>query len=355
MLALRKKSATLAGLDIGSSSIKLLELSAGSNDEYSLDSYTIVPLPEDAIVEKEIKDVAGLTEAVITALERVKLNSNAAALAMPSSLVITKIIQMDAVLKDTELESQIQLDANRYIPYPLEEVSLDFEVLGPNEKDETKIDVLLAASRTEQMEQRVDAVEEAGLKIKVVDVESYALERILPLIAKDLPDGGEDQMIALMNIGGTVSSLSVFENLQLIYTREEAFGGKQLTDNIRGRFDLDYDQAEYAKREGGLPEEYAMDCLEPFKESVATQVSNAMQFYFSASDDSTIDHIILAGGTASLPGLVELVAARTGINVSVANPFQHMKVNPRINADILSVDAPSLLISCGLALRSFDK
>ncbi|MCW5588967.1 MAG: pilus assembly protein PilM [Legionellales bacterium] len=348
-----KRKKKLLGLDIGTSSVKIVELSY-SNSRYCLENYAVAPFPEDAVLEKEIRDIEGVTEAIKTAFAHGRFSTNHTALAMPSSLVITKIIQMDASLSEIDLEPQIELDANRYIPYPLEEVSLDFTVLGLNAKDNTKNDILLAASRKEQVDARVDAVQDASLIVDVVDVESYALERSLKLLAPQLPDGGEDRLIAMVNIGGSVSSLSVFENLQLVYTREEAFGGRQLTESIRNHYDMDYEQAERAKSSGTLPPEYETDVLQPFKETIAMQVFNALQFYYSSTDEENIDHLLLAGGVASIPGVIDLIRDRTGIETSLANPFSNMDVGKRINQEILTSDASSLLVCCGLAMRSFE-
>lgn len=354
MIPLLRHKQSLVGIDIGSSSVKVLEL-AQRDSVYHVQGYGSVAFPEDAVTEKEIKKTELVTNALTQAIAEARIGAKHAALAMPSSMVITKVIQMDAKFKESELETQIELDANRHIPYPLDEVNLDFTVLGPNFKDETKIDVLIAASRSDQVDSRVDVVTEAGLTAKVMDVESYAIERVLPLLLEQLPDQGEDKIVGVMNLGSTVSSLTVLEKMSIIYTREEAFGGKQLTEAIRTRFEMTLDQAESAKRSGKLPPEYQEEVFIPFKESIAGQISNSLQFFFSSADMTQIDCLLLAGGSATIEGLCEVVQARLGVPTVVANPFVNMSVASHLNRDELMKNGPSLLIACGLALRSFEQ
>jgi type IV pilus assembly protein PilM len=347
-----RKGRLLAGLDIGTSTVKVLEITK-PGDNFCLSSYGTASFPENTVVDKEIKEVEVLADAVVLAKRRAKLTASGLSMAMPTSMVITKIISMDANLDEDDLESQLQVTANRYIPYPLEEVSFDFNVLGSNEKDEHKVDVLIAASRTEHVDARVDAVQEAGLPVRVVDVECYALERVLPLVAHQLPNEGVDTSVAIVNIGAIESSLTVMDNLSMIYTREEAFGGKQLTEQIAQRLDIPFEQAEIAKKEGSIPAEVAEEVYATFNETLAMQIDNALRFYESSGDSDRVNHILLTGGTAALPGLVEAIQKNIGITASVADPFANMDIGRGVNIRQLKKDAPSLLVACGLALRSF--
>jgi type IV pilus assembly protein PilM len=350
---LSRKKPPLLGLDISSTAVKLLELSQ-NNGRYRVESYAVEPLPANSVVEKNIADVEAVGESIRRAVKRSGTKTKTAAVAVAGSSVITKVITMSANLKDDEMESQIELEADQYIPYPLEEVNLDFEVLGPSEKNPEMVDVLLAASRSENVDTRVAALEIGGLVAKIVDVEAYALENSFALIAEQLADSGYEQTVAVMDIGATMTTLNVLHDRKIIYTREQVFGGKQLTEEIMRRYGLSYEEAGMAKRQGGLPDNYGPEVLDPFKDAMAQQVSRSLQFFFSSSQYNSVDQIILAGGSASIPGVDELIEEKIGTATSIANPFANMSLAPRVKPQTLSNDAPALMIACGLALRSFD-
>lgn len=349
------KTTPVIGLDISTTAVKLIELSK-NGDRYKVESYAVEPLPPNSVVEKNITDEAAVGEAIGKAVRRSGTKLKHGAVAVAGSAVITKVISMPAGLSDDEMAGQIQLEADQYIPYPLDEVSMDFEIIGPSEDDPERVDVLLAASRTENVEVRAAATSVAEITAKVVDVEAFAMENAFKLIAEDLPDGGIEQTVALVDIGATMTTLSVLHDLKIIYAREQVFGGKQLTEEIQRRYGLTYEEAGLAKKQEGstLPDNYVPEVLEPFKESMAQQISRSLQFFFSSSQHGQIDHIVLAGGCASIEGVDAVIAERTGTNVSIANPFTNMSLNPKISAQNLGNDAPSLMIAAGLALRSFD-
>lgn len=342
----------LVGIDISSTAVKLLQLSQ-SGGRYRVEHYVVEPLPPNAVVEKNIEEADAVGEAVLRAVQRSGVSSKLAAVAVAGSAVITKIITMPADLSEDELEGQIELEANQYIPYPLEEVSLDFEVLGTVKDNEEAMNVLLAASRTENVEARVDAVERAGLTAKVVDVEAFATENAYALLVDQL-DLTPESIVALVDIGATMTTLIVLKDKRTIYTREQVFGGKQLTDEVMRRYGLSYEEAGLAKRQGGLPESYEVEVLQPFREAIVQQVSRTLQFFFGAYEYNAVDHIILAGGCASIDGVDEMIADQLGVPTTVANPVADMSLAPRVPAQRLSEDAPALMIACGLAMRSFD-
>lgn len=261
---------------------------------------------------------------------------------------------MPASLTEDDMEQQIELEADQYIPYPLEEVNLDFEVIGPSENDPERIDVLLAASRSENVDIRIAALELAGVKARIVDVEAYAMENAFSLLIPQLPEQGIDQTIAVLDIGATMTTLNVMHDRKTIYTREQVFGGKQLTEEIQRRYGLSYEEAGMAKRQGGLPDNYVPEVLEPFKDAMTQQVSRSLQFFYGSSQYNNVDHIVLAGGSAMIPGIDEMIANKLGVHTSVANPFTNMTLASRVKAQSLSNDAPALMIAAGLAMRSFD-
>lgn len=353
MLFFKRKKTPILGFDLSTTAVKLLELSKTGN-RYRVDSYAVEPLPPNSVVEKNITDVEAVGEAIRKALQRSKTRAKFAAAAVAGSSVITKVIPMPSSLSDEELAIQIELEADQYIPYPLEEVNMDFEVLGISDKTPEMLDVLLAASRSENVETRVAALEHAGLIAKIIDVEAYAVENAFQLIAEQMPDHGINKTIAVVDIGATMTTLSVFHDLKIIYTRDQVFGGKQLTEEIMRRYGLTYEEAGMAKRQGGLPDNYVSEVLEPFKEAMVQQVSRSLQFFFSSSQFDSIDHIVLAGGSASIPGVDDLIEAKVGTPTTIANPFANMSLSPKVKPQALSNDAPALMIACGLALRSFD-
>jgi type IV pilus assembly protein PilM len=348
-----KKSSGVLGLDISSSSVKLLELSK-QGDRFRVESYAVEPLPANAVVEKNITDVEAVGDAIKRVVSKSRSGVKQVAVAVSGSAVITKVIQMDGGINEFEMEDQIALEADQYIPYPLDEVAIDFEVQGPSEANPDKVDVLIAACRKENVDVRQDALDIAGLTTKVVDVEAYALERAYQLIESQLNSHGDDLVVAIMDVGATMATLSVIAEGKTVYTREQVFGGKQLTEEIQRRYGLSLEEAGLAKKQGGLPDDYEAEVLNPFREAVVQQVARAMQFFFGASQYNSVDYVVLAGGTSAIPGLVDMVEEKTGTPTLVANPFADMAVSSRVNASALSNDAPSLMIACGLAMRSFD-
>ncbi|MCP5162777.1 MAG: pilus assembly protein PilM [Hahellaceae bacterium] len=348
-----KKSASLLGIDISSTSVKLLELSR-SGDRYKVESYGVEPLPPSAVVEKNIVDPEAVGDAIAKVVAKSRSGSKLAAVAVAGSAVITKTIQMASGMSDQEMESQISVEADQYIPYPLDEVAIDFEVVGESAQNPEMVDVLLAACRKENVEMREDALEIGGLAAKVVDVEAYAMERAFGLLASQLALDADTPVVAVVDIGATMTTLSVMVDGKTIYTREQLFGGKQLTEEIQRRYGLSVEEAGLAKKQGGLPDDYQQEVLAPFKEAAVLQVSRALQFFFSSSQYNEVDCVVLAGGTASVAGIAEQVQDKVGTPTFIANPFADMAISSKVNASALSNDSPSLMIACGLALRSFD-
>ena len=348
------KKPPLIGIDISSTSVKMMELSK-TGSSYRIEGIGVEPLPANAVVEKSITEIESVGESVKRALAKSKIKAKNAAIAVAGSSVITKKITMPANLSEDDMEGQIQLEADQYIPYPLEEVALDFQVTGPTENNPETVDVLLAACRSDNVDARVAAIELAGLTAKIVDIEAYTIETVFTVMAPQMPDEGMGKTIAIIDIGATMTSLSVIHDHKLIYTREQNFGGRQLTDEIMRRYGLSYDEAGLAKRQGGLPDNYNPEVLDPFKETTAQQVSRFLQFFYSAGGEfSDIDHLVLAGGTSRLPGLAELTESHIGVPTTIANPFADMSASSRVNKANLENDAPSFLIAAGLAIRGAE-
>jgi type IV pilus assembly protein PilM len=344
----------LLGLDITTSSVKLIELSMAGG-QFRVESYAAEPTPHNAINEKAIVDAEAVGEAIRRAVKRSGAKSREAAVAISGDAAITKVIQMPKNLNEADLEGQVEMQADQYIPFPMEEVSYDFQRIGPSEKDPEMVDVLLVATRTENVEQRQAAVQAAGLTAKLVDVEAFALENACKLLTHQMPDGGIDRTIAVIDFGASSTTFSVLKDLKVIYTRDFAFGGQQLTEEIMRTYGLSMEEAGRAKKEGGLPSNYQPEVLDPFIDDMTQQVSRSLQFYLaSGSGREQPEKILVCGGCANIVGVDDVIASRVGIPSERGDPLGQMKLSSRAKAQAVKKDATALLTACGLALRSFD-
>ena len=349
------QSPPLVGVDISSSAVKMVEIEQAGKNLLRVERYVIESLPKDAVTDGNIMNLEAVAETLRRAWKRMGTRTKNVAMALPAAAVITKKIIVPSGLREDELESQVETEANQYIPFALDEVNLDFQVLGPAASGPDDMEILIAASRKEKVEDRVAAAESSGLKALVMDVESFATQSACEMVAQQLPGSGRDQTIAVVDIGASMMHVNVLRNGQSIYLREQTFGGNQLTQEIQRRYSLSSDEAEIAKRQGGLPENYESEVLQPFMDTLALEVARAIQFFFSSSQFTQVDHILLAGGCAMIPGLDEIVATRSQSSTMIANPFASMALSSRIKPKQLTLDAPALLIACGLAMRRFDK
>ncbi len=354
MFLFTRKYRPLLGLDITTSSVKLIELSVAGGG-YRVEAYAAEPMPVNAMNEKAIVDAEAVGETIRRAAKRAGTRLKEVAIAISGDAAITKVIQMPKNLRGADLEQQIEIQADQYIPFPMDEVSYDFEVLGPSAKDAETIDVLLVATRTENVEQRQAAVAAAGLTAKIVDVEAFALENACRLMTHQMPDGGLDCTIAVVDFGASSTTFSVLRNLKVVYTRDFNFGGQQLTEDIMRTYGLSMEEAGRAKKEGGLPGNYQAEVLDPFIDDMTQQVSRSLQFYLaSGSGREQPEKILICGGCANIPGVADVIASRVGIAAERGDPLGGMKLSSRAKAQAVSRDATALLTACGLALRSFD-
>ena len=352
MKFLRQKPKPILGLDISSTSVKLLELGYRGN-RYRLEGYAIKPLPIGAVVENNINEIETVADAVKQAIKQSRCKAKDVAVAISGSAAITKVIEMPVTDSDDELETLISIEAEQHIPYSIDEVALDFEVQGESPTNPEQMQVLLAACKSENVELRTSVIEQANLMPKVVDIESYAIERAYSLFAEQFEDD-QEKVVAIIDIGATRTTLNILTNGSISYTREQLFGGKHLSEEIQRRYGLSFEEADLAKRQGGLPDDYDAEVLTPFKDLVEQQITRSLQFFFSSSECNHVDHIVLAGGIAAVEGLTDLLEERLKTNVSVANPFANMSISSRVDSANLANDGPSLMIAAGLAMRSFD-
>jgi type IV pilus assembly protein PilM len=348
----QKQNAVL-GLDISTAAVKLLELS-DLGTRYRVESYAVAPLPQEAFVDKTLANVDIIAEAVRLAVKQSGTKLKQGCVAVSGSAVMSKVITIPASLGDTEIEDHVMDEASQYVPYALDEVNLDFEVQRVNEANPLMLDVLLVASRKDNVNDRVEALTKAGIKAKIVDVEAFAIENAFRLLTDQLEGSTEGKTYAVADVGATMATLNIVHDGRTVYTREQGFGGRQLTEEIQRRYGFSYEEAGLAKKRGGLPESYIVDVLDPFKKALVQQISRSMQFFISSSANRSVDGIILAGGCASIPGIDALMEQTLGITAYIANPFISMALSNRVKPQTLSADAPAMMLACGLALRSFD-
>jgi type IV pilus assembly protein PilM len=344
----------LVGIDISTSGVKLVELSDAGKNDFRLERFASEPLPRGAVVDGNIENIEQVSEAVRRVWKKSGSRAKQVALGMPPASVITKKIILPGGLSDDQLEVQVESEANQYIPFALDEVSLDFDVVGPAQNSPEDVEVLIAATRKEKVEDRVAVAEAAGLKPLVMDIESYAARSAIDRITAQLPKGGQGQIVALFQIGAQVTHVSMLLDGQTLYEREQPFGGNQLTQDIVRAYGMSFEDAEAKKRAGELPPGWERELQQPFLENAALEVTRAIQFFYTSTPYTHVDQIFLAGGCAVIPGLVELVAERTKTSAAVISPFQGMQLSPNVREKQLRGEAPAYLVACGLAMRRFD-
>lgn len=350
-MALFSRKERFLGIDISPSSVKLMELSR-NGQRYQIEAMAVEPLPEGSMEDRNPAALDQVGAVIKRAIKSSGSSLKNAAVAVPTSSVITRTIPMPSDLSEDEIDYNIQIEAAQYIPFPLEEIHLDFQVLGPSKGSEGMQDVMIVASRRENVDLREESLSEAGVKASVVDVEAYALENAFSFLAGEIDSSGS--RVALVDIGSMITTLYIFQGESVIFTREQGFGGEQLTQAIADSYDLPRDRAELAKRSGEMSDDYEMSILDPYRQSVAEQIDNALEFFFTSSHYNSVDQVVLTGGGALVNGLTDTVSNHLNLPVALANPFANMKVAKKVNKRSIERDAPLFSVAFGLALRSVD-
>ncbi len=347
-----KKNEPVIGLDIGTSSVRALQLSRHGSG-YRVDHFAIEPVGVGAVVEKSVQDIEAISSAIERAVKHSGSKAKSCAIAVSGSAVFTKTISLPANLAESDVESQVQIEANQYIPYPLDEVSLDFEVLGPSPRNADLVDILLAASKSENVENRQDALDAVGLKAKVVDVEAFAIANAFELMRER--DGlSKSEAVGVFDIGYDLTTLLVLRGGRVIYTRDHPFGGHQLLEETMRRFEMTPEQARFFERGEEGPEDFDDEVLEPFQLNIVHQISRALQFFASSNEYSPISTIYLSGGSASLKGMSAMVQQELGLTTRIADPCAGMELADSVAVSALKRNEPNLMVAMGLALRGFD-
>jgi type IV pilus assembly protein PilM len=352
-LLLGRKHVPMIGLDISSSSAKLVELGKSATGDYVLERMASEPFEKGWITDGQIEKFDEVVAAVRKLLDKSGTKTRLVVMAMPQSAVITKRIMLPAGLRDEELELQVESEANQYIPFSLDEVSLDFCVIGPSPTSGGDVEVLIAASRKERVQDRQGLAEAAGLKPTVLDIESHAALLAMSRIVDTLPNQGRDALVALFEIGADTTSLKVLREGEMLYDRDQAFGGSQLTTLISRQYGFSFEEAETKKLASDLPEDYENVVLTPFVDSLSQEIGRALQYFFTSTPHHKVHYVMLAGGTATLPGLKDRVTELTGFASMVVNPFDGMKIGSHVKEAKVRKESPSYLTACGLAMRRF--
>ncbi|WP_313076103.1 pilus assembly protein PilM [Melaminivora sp.] len=349
----RRQPAPLLGVDISPSSIKLVELGRDDAGALVLERCAIEQLERGCVTDGSIERFDEVAEVLRRAVKISGTRTRDVALALPPSTVITKRISLPGDMDEQELQVQAESAASQYVPFSLDEVSLDFCVVGPARNAPGDVEVLIAASRRDKVQDREAVAEAAGLRAVIVDIESHAARLAATRLIETLPNRGADAVVALFEVGALATSLQIIRSDDVLYERDQAFGGAQLTQLIVRQYGLTPEEAERRKRSGELPEDYAAAVLQPFVQSLAQELGRALQFFFTSTSYHQVDCILLAGGSATLPGLAAQIEHNTGFACLVANPFERMLVGAAVRPARLAREAPSYLTSCGLALRRF--
>lgn len=345
----------MAGVDISASSIKLVQLNQNKNGQYSLEHCAIEPLERGWIEDGNVENF----DAVVAALKRIVKSSGATArrvaIAMPMSVVSTKKIQLASGFTEREMEEQVEIEAAQYIPFPLEEVSLDFYVMGATSDEEgADVDILLAAARKDKVVDRQAIAEEAGLSVGVIDVDMYA-SRLAAIHAISNLGLGSKSIVAVFQIGGSSTTVQVLRDGDSVYERELGFGGDQLTESMTRQYGFTWQEAETKKRSGDVPKDFLTTLVPEFVDNVSGEVARTLQLFLTSTIYGRVDHILLSGGASIVPGLDVQISRQSGYPASVLDPFEGMKIGRGVRQRRLDQEAPSYLTACGLAMRRFQE
>lgn len=342
---------SILGIDIGSSAVKIMEISK-TGAKYKVEKYGIQQIKPGTVVEKNIKHKTVVVEAIKKLIKELKPKTKLVCTSIPNAQAITKILPVSKSLTEKEIGSEIELEADRYIPYNIDDVNIDYEIIGDSQDSQEHVDVMLVASKKDQIYSRVDLLKEAGLEAKIIDIDGFATQRSFELVVNNLPAKNRNQMIALVDIGATLMTVTIYENGVPVYSREQAFGGHQLTNEIKNRYGLTYEESIMARKFGDLPDDYTTEVLQPFKSTIVQQISRIYQVFESSKESINLEYMYLTGGTSVIAGLDEMLSKKLKVKTFIANPFVDMAFAKDINKKQLNDEMPQLMNCCGLALRN---
>ncbi len=336
----------LAGIDFGSQSIKAVTLT-GRPGKVQLESIAEIPMPKGMLVDYQLQDIEKVSQSLKSLKRFIQGESQYVATAVTGANVITKVIQVDTQVNESDLENQIQLEAEQLIPFPLDEVSLDFEVIGMT-ADGSRQEVLLSAARTESVNGRVSALSEAGMLTKVVDINAHALGRAVLACQPELLDW--DKPVGIIDLGASAMTFAALIKGQVVYSRLQNLGGDQYSQALASFYSMSLEDAEFAKVQGNLPADHDVNVLLPHLNSLVLQIKRNVQLFCSSSGNKELARLVLTGGGSLLPGLVETLARELNCEVIHPDPFQ---LFGKPKGEGAHLHGAKYMAALGLALRSF--
>jgi type IV pilus assembly protein PilM len=348
----RKRAVEVLGIDISASGVKLVGL-GGSSERPVLEQCAIESLRVGTVVDGVIENPDDVSAALQRLIKQSGAKTKNVSVALPSSAVITKRLPIPQGLGDQEMEDHVEVEAKQYIPFPLEDVSLDFVEVGPSSESSSSVEVLIAAARRERVEALRELLEAVGLKPVIVDVSTYALHRSLARVIDVQGKSSPGTLSVLFKLGATASTMQVLRGKDLVYEREQSVGGAQLTQRISSYYGLSFAEAEVKKCQGSLAHDYEASVLIPYIDGMVQEMGRSLQFFFNSTQYNKVNQVFLAGGSALLPGLALAVAGHVQVPCSVVNPFEGMALGSSVKRSEALQEAPSYLRACGLALRRF--
>ncbi len=348
----RRDSQSILGIDIGTNVVRVLELS-NNNGYHRVEAYGQAMLEEGAVVEQSINNAGLVANAIQAAVEQSGSKVKKAAVAVSGSSVISKLVYMPQDLSDDDMDFQIRAEADQYIPYPLEDVALDWEVQNAEPNAGGKVEVLLSACRQENITRFNEAVEQAGLELTVVDVESFCLERVFEVIQPQIKSA-ETKTVAIFDIGMNMISMCILNEGKQVYTREQMTGVSVLLEDMQRHYGVDVNKALSMIKRNALPENFNEDVLVKFQESIQEHISRALQFFYSSTTFDKVDYVVLGGHLIEFSKLARSIQSSLGIPAVSANPFLNMSLAPKVNVELINSESSALLIAAGLALRSHN-
>lgn len=347
-----RRQEEIIGMDISSWGIKVVGLS-GSMEQPVLELLASARMPSGHIVDGNVVKMNEVADALRALLRKDRIKASKVALALPSSAVITKKIMVEANLSSADMEAQVEEEARQYIPFPLEEVSLDFCIVGQNPQRPEMLDVLIAAARRDRIQNLQELVELADLEASVVDVQSYALRSATRRLVDIHLPGQENAVVLLLKMGAgrTLMQLTVGE--AIVYERDQAVGGEQLTQRIAAHYSFSGDEAETKKISGALAQDFESSVLAPYVSTTVQVLERGMQFIYNSTPYNKVNQIFLTGGGAMVPGLAAAISTALQSPCTLINPFEGMSLAPQVRNNLRLQDAPLFIGACGLALRRF--
>jgi type IV pilus assembly protein PilM len=345
MLFSKKKD--IVGVDIGSSAVKLVQLRPIKGG-YQLANVGILPLPAEAIVDNTLMDSSSIVETVKNLLGSLSVKAKEAVCSISGNSVIIRKISLP-VMPVEELEDQIHWEAEQYIPFDINDVNVDFEILSPDDQDPSKMNVLLVASKKDIINDYLAVFAEAGLKLVVVDVDSFAVQNAYET---NYPDEG-NEVVALVNIGASIINLNIVRGGYSLFTRDVQMGGNLFTEEIQKQFGLNSEDAEVMKLTAASSDDPRLkDVLQRVNETLANEMRRSLDFYKSTAGEERIAKVYLSGGAAKTAHLMETVQQRLVLPVEMLNPFQRVVVNEKqFDREYLEEIAPLVTVAVGLATR----